>query len=252
MKKFLIAMAALLVSIPAYATVTAEQMTKTNFLVNRGCSGTLISQDRSLVMTAYHCVEGQFDIVEKEKIGADGTVTRTKVRVAKPGTVSLLFFKGPAEVQRDVYIYKIKAVDSALDLAVLEIQTKVNIAPAAIACNPPAVLDEVYAVGNSYAVLYSTVTKGIVSSVQRSYRDLGLVGDLGDLTDSGEHGFIQHSAVMAGGNSGGALFNWKGELVGVNVRGAATGFSFAVPLEDIHKFFQVHDMEGLIKDCKNG
>lgn len=251
MQKLIAAVAALFIVTPAYA-VTAEQLTDKNFLVNRGCSGTLISQDRSLVLTAYHCIETQFETVEKERVAMDGTVTKTKVRIAKPGTVSRLFFKGPAETQRDVYIYKIKAVDSQLDIAVLEIQTKLNLEPVKIACTSPSVLDTVYAVGNSYAVLYSTVTKGIVSSVQRSYRDLGLIGDLGDLTDTGEHGFIQHSAVIAGGNSGGALYNDNAELVGVNVRGAATGFSFAVPLEDLHKFFQIHDMEGLVKDCKNG
>lgn len=250
--KFILAVASFLLSAPAFAGVTSQQITDTNYLVNKGCSGTLISTDRRLVLTAYHCVDTQFETVERERISADGTVKTDKVRVSKPGTVSKVFFKGPNEVQRDVYIYKVKATDNQLDLAILELQTEVKTPASKIACQSAGVLDTVYAVGNSYGVLYSTVTKGIVSSVQRNYRDLGLIGDLGDATDNGEHGFIQHSAPIAGGNSGGALYNEAGELIGVNVRGAASGFSFAVPLEDIHKFFQVHDMEGLIKDCENG
>lgn len=228
-----------------------KQIDDTNFLVNTGCSGTLIDGLNGYVLTAYHCVDTQYETVEKEKIADDGTVKKEKVRVARPGRVSLILYKGPNEVQRNAYVYKLKATDSALDLALLKVQSKLpgERGAAKMACGDVVRGDKVYAVGNSYAVLYSTLTEGIVSSVTRSYRDLQLEGDLGDLTDDGEHGLTQHSAVIAGGNSGGALYNDSGDLVGVNVRGAASGFSFAVPMEDIRKFLSSNGAEHLYKHC---
>lgn len=228
----------------------AKQIEQTNFLVNNGCSGTLIEAAKGYVLTADHCIRDQYETVEHEKIDANGKVTKEQIRIARPGTVSQLFFKGPAEVQRNSYVYKIVQSDAALDLALLQVQTKLPYPKGApLACEDVALLDPVYAVGNSYAVLYATVTAGVVSSVTRSYRDLQIAGQLGDLTDTGEHGLIQHSAVIAGGNSGGALYNAAGELVGVNVRGAATGFSFAVPLSDIKKFLTDHHDENLWSRC---
>lgn len=224
-----------------------KQINQTNFLVNKGCSGTLIAND--LVLTADHCVASQFEDVEKEHVNADGTVEKKKVRISRPGTVSQIFFNGSSEEHRVTYIYKIKGVDQALDLALLKVQSKLKLTPAQISCKDTDVLDKVYAVGNPYAVLYSSVTEGIVSSINRSYRDLGLAGELGDTTDDGEHGLVQHSAVIYGGNSGGALYDAEGKLVGVNVRGAATGFSFSVPLSDVKKFLHNENVEYLWKDC---
>ena len=220
-----------------------------NVLVNSGCSGTRVDDVGDYILTAYHCVGSQYETVTREKIGADGTVTKEKVRVAKPGTVSQFRYKGPNEVQKNSYLYKIKATDSALDLALLQTQASIGGIVPAMACAEPVRGDKVIAVGNSYAVLYATVTEGIVSSMSRSYRDLQLAGALGDETDDGEHGLIQHSAVIAGGNSGGALYNDNGEFIGVNVRGAASGFSFAVPLQDIRKFLSMQQLDHLWKHC---
>lgn len=227
---------------------------QTNFLVNRGCSGTLIDASKGLVLSAAHCIIDQYDTVERERVAPDGTVKKEQVRIAKPGAVSQLFFRGPAEVQRNSYIYKIVASDAALDLALLQIQTKLPYEKGArLSCADIGRGDTVYAVGNSYGVLYATLTKGIVSSLTRSYRDLQIAGDLGDATDSGEHGLVQHSAPIAGGNSGGALYNDAGEFVGVNVRGMPPGgFSFAVPLADIKAFLTVQKLEDLFAHCATG
>lgn len=218
-----------------------KQIDQTNFLVNKGCSGTLIAP--KYILTANHCIKDQYEVVDHDAIGADGKVTKEKIRIARPGTVSQIFFSGPAEVQKNSYVFKIKSTDSALDLALLELQTKIPNEPAELSCTYLSRGDTVFAVGNPYGALYSTLTSGIVSSLQRSYRDLQIAGELGDLTDSGEHGLVQHSAIIAGGNSGGALYDNDGKLEGVNVRGAASGFGFSVPLSDIRKFLegQLHD-----------
>lgn len=229
-----------------------KQIDQTNFMVNKGCSGTLIDLNRNYILTAAHCIVDQYETVEKDKVDKDGKVTKEKIRIVRPGTVSQEYFIGPNIVQTNSYIYKIVDSDRALDLALLKVQTKLPAKQySSLACADPIRGETVYAVGNPYGALYSTVTKGIVSSVERSYRDLNLAGDLGDLTDSGEHGLVQHSAPIAGGNSGGALYNEKGEFVGVNVRGTMTGgFSFSVPLSDIKAFLKSNNASDLAARCE--
>lgn len=237
----------LTISIPtAYAwdiKTMNKQIDTTNVLVNDGCSGTVIAPN--LILTAAHCIIDQYKVVEKEIINDDGTVKKEKFRIAVPGSVAVKTYDGPVIVQTTKYAYQIKKSDMALDLALLKTKAKMPDGKTTISCTEPERGSEVYAVGNPFGALYSSVTKGIVSSLSRSYLDLGIAGDLGDPTDSGEHGLVQHSAVIAGGSSGGALYNNDGELIGVNVRGARTGgVSLSVPLSDIHKF-----LNGELETC---
>ena len=97
----------------------------------------------------------------------------------------------------------------------------------------------VLAVGNPYN-LTSTVTAGIVSA---KARDLG--------GNNGVDSFIQTDAAVNPGNSGGALVNTRGELIGINtaissMTGSFVGYSFAVPsniakkvIEDLMEFGNV-------------
>jgi Do/DeqQ family serine protease len=83
----------------------------------------------------------------------------------------------------------------------------------------------VLAVGNPFN-LTSTVTAGIVSAKARSIRIMGGQMPL--------ESFIQTDAAVNPGNSGGALVNQRGELIGINTAiasrtGSYTGYSFAVP-----------------------
>jgi hypothetical protein len=240
MKYFFAALAFLCLASPSLAweqKAMNAQVDQTNFLVNNNCSGTLIGDPKfKYILTAHHCIMSTYQTVTKRDIQPDGTVKERKVQVSVPGTVSQIYSKGPTEVQRNSYVYKVVADDDKHDLALLLVQTALpNREGAPMACKPLERGDEVTAVGNAFIVLYSSVSKGTVASVTRSYRDLGLIGDLGDSTDDGEHGLVQHTAMISGGNSGGALYNAKGEFVGVNVRGGG-GWSFAVPYEDIKTF----------------
>lgn len=100
--------------------------------------------------------------------------------------------------------------------------------------------DWVMAVGNPWN-LYSTVTAGIVSA---KARDINIIGAeytrdrYGRVYQSRNpnavESFIQTDAAVNQGNSGGALVNLKGELVGINTAiasqtGAYAGYSFAIP-----------------------
>ncbi len=89
----------------------------------------------------------------------------------------------------------------------------------------------VLAVGNPFN-LTSTVTAGIVSA---KARNINILGDKSSIES-----FIQTDAVVNRGNSGGALVNTKGELVGINAAiashtGVYEGYSFAIPVNIVKK-----------------
>ncbi|MCX6221971.1 MAG: Do family serine endopeptidase [Bacteroidia bacterium] len=89
----------------------------------------------------------------------------------------------------------------------------------------------VLAVGNPFN-LTSTVTAGIVSAKSRS---IGIMSGKMPLES-----FIQTDAAVNPGNSGGALVNARGELVGINTAiasqtGSYSGYSFAIPVSIVHK-----------------
>jgi len=92
----------------------------------------------------------------------------------------------------------------------------------------------VLAVGNPFN-LSSTVTAGIVSSKSRS---IGIISN--GKNTMGIESFIQTDAAVNPGNSGGALVNTRGELIGINTAiasktGSYTGYSFAVPVSIVNK-----------------
>lgn len=91
----------------------------------------------------------------------------------------------------------------------------------------------VLAVGNPF-MLNSTVTAGIVSAKARS------IGMMGNAQKLGIESFIQTDAAVNPGNSGGALVNTNGELIGINTAifsqtGNYAGYSFAVPSSIVSK-----------------
>lgn len=121
--------------------------------------------------------------------------------------------------------------DPQTDLAVLKIDlTGLPIIP--IKDNEPVrVGDVVLAIGNALGLSH-TVTMGIVSATGRNTLD-----------SFAFEGFIQTDAAINAGNSGGALINARGELIGINTRhlGGATGaqnIGFAIPITTAQKVMQ--------------
>jgi serine protease Do len=91
----------------------------------------------------------------------------------------------------------------------------------------------VLAIGNPYN-LTSTVTAGIVSAKART------INILRDNDNLSIEAFIQTDAAVNPGNSGGALVNTRGELIGINAAiasrtGAFSGYSFAIPVSIVQK-----------------
>lgn len=129
------------------------------------------------------------------------------------------------------YKAEIIGTDPSTDLAVLKIEEK-NLPEAGLADSDDVrVGDWVLAVGNPFN-LASTVTAGIVSAKARN---------INILTDnSAIESFIQTDAAVNPGNSGGALVNLRGELIGINTAiatptGTFAGYSFAVPSNIVRK-----------------
>lgn len=140
---------------------------------------------------------------------------------------------------------KVIGTDPSTDIAVIKVDGKAL--PAITFGNSDAVKvgEWVVAVGNPFN-LESTVTAGIISAKGRGIGIIGQeyqrkYGNGEDFAgDSPLESFIQTDAVVNPGNSGGALVNLKGELVGINTAiasptGSFAGYAFAVPASIVKK-----------------
>ena len=123
--------------------------------------------------------------------------------------------------------------DEVYDIAVLKIDSDKSLDYIFFGDSDSTRIGEwVLAVGNPYN-LNSTVTAGIISSKSRDLNEY----------DQKNQSFIQTDAAVNFGNSGGALVNIKGELIGINtliqsMTGGYVGYSFAVPSNTVRKIFE--------------
>lgn len=115
--------------------------------------------------------------------------------------------------------------DKTLDLAVIKIDAK-ELRPIEIGDSSQVqVGDKAIAIGNPLGLdLQSTLTSGYVSGLRRTIQ----LSD-GSIMD----GLMQTDAAINSGNSGGALLNAKGQLIGINTAKpqSATGIGFAIPID---------------------
>ncbi len=126
---------------------------------------------------------------------------------------------------------KVIGRDANTDIALVKIEAK-NLTVLPWGDSESLKLGEwVLAVGNPFN-LTSTVTAGIISAKSRS---IGIMSGQMPIES-----FIQTDAAVNPGNSGGALVNARGELVGINTAiasrtGSYSGYSFAIPASIVHK-----------------
>lgn len=114
--------------------------------------------------------------------------------------------------------------DTTLDLAIIKVEAK-NLSPIDLGDSDKVkVGDKAVAIGNPLGLqLQSTVTSGIISGLNRT-----VSFENGAQMD----GLMQTDAAINAGNSGGALLNSRGELVGINTAkaGNSDGIGFAIPV----------------------
>lgn len=133
---------------------------------------------------------------------------------------------------------KLIGSDEKNDIALLKIETENDLPYAVFGDSDSTKIGEwVLAIGNPFN-LTSTVTAGIISAKARNL----------DITGRTTQSFIQTDAAVNPGNSGGALVNTMGQLIGINTAiqsqtGSYIGYSFAVPsniakkvIEDLMEF----------------
>lgn len=170
--------------------------------VNSAGSGIIVGQNEEelLLVTNYHVVEGGKEITVQFCDGSEGVAT-------------------------------VKGQDISMDLAVMAVEldslsqeTKDNIKIIQLGdSNTLEVGESVIAIGNSLGYGQS-VTTGVISALNREMT-----------LENGEIGtFIQTDAAINQGNSGGALLNTKGELIGINSNKLGgtyvEGMGYAIPI----------------------
>ena len=131
--------------------------------------------------------------------------------------------------------------DAATDLALLKVKPEVELTSVDLGDSDTALVgDWVVAIGNPFG-LGGTVTAGIVSARDRNI-------NAGQYDD-----FIQTDAAINKGNSGGPLFNLKGEVIGVNTAiyspsgGGSVGVGFSVPSNLTKQIIQQLKDKGLVE-----
>ena len=123
------------------------------------------------------------------------------------------------------YTAKLCGTDSNTDVAVLSIESETELTVASLGSSAGLVVGEgVIAIGNPLGELGGTVTNGIVSALAREVE-----------IDGQSMTLLQTNAAVNPGNSGGGLFNMKGELIGVvNAKSGGDNvenIGFAIPID---------------------
>lgn len=224
--------------LPAHAAITIPELNsiidETNFIVGRGCSGTLISREHRLVMTAHHCIDGEIRWIDKEEV-VEGEVVKKKVEVRKDVDLEQVFYDGASKVGGSKYKAEILAYSDATegaDLALLRLRPKsipMTREVPLIAKGVDALRGEtVYVVGNP-AGQEGSVTKGIIVSVNREQ----------DTSVGKKVQMIQTDAEIFFGNSGGVLMSETGQYLGTVSRGIpGTAVVFAIHYSHVQEMLK--------------
>ena len=167
-------------------------------------SGVIISSELGWVITCNHVIDGASNFVVEL---FDGTQYSATLQGADSDT--------------DIAILKIDPSQRTLTAATLGVSDNLVVG------------EQIVVIGNPLGTLGGTVTQGIISAKERR---ISFNNDDGTTTVMT---LIQTDAAINAGNSGGAMFNLKGELVGiVNAKYSSTGvegLGFAIPIDKAYE-----------------
>lgn len=166
-------------------------------------SGVIISSELGWVITCNHVIEGASTYIVEL---SDGTQ----------------------------YYATLRGADSDTDIAILKIAPSEALTAATLGASEDLVAGEqIVVIGNPLGTLGGTVTQGIISATERQISFTNNDGSTTVMT------LIQTDAAINAGNSGGAMFNLSGELIGiVNAKYSSTGvegLGFAIPIDKAYE-----------------
>ena len=132
---------------------------------------------------------------------------------------------------------KVVGTDTTNDVAVLKVEAEDLPAVVLGSSDDLIVGDQVVAIGNPLGELTSTMTVGYVSAKDR------------DVTTDGKTiNMIQTDAAINSGNSGGPLFNMKGEVVGITTAKYSGSSASGASIESIGFAIPIDDVSGMVQD----
>ena len=215
-------------SLVTISTMTVEQMRSffggtQQYEVQGAGTGVIVGENDKelLIATNYHVVEGASSL-------SVGFIDEHSVEAAVKGT----------DVNNDLAVVAVKLSD-------IPDETMSQIKIATIGDSDTLQLgDQVVAIGNALGYGQS-VTSGYVSALDR---DLTLT--YGDGTTIESTGLIQTDAAINSGNSGGALLNMKGELIGIN-EAKSSGSSTGASVDNIGFAIPIDKAQGSLQDMMN-
>ena len=132
---------------------------------------------------------------------------------------------------------KVVGTDTTNDVAVLKVEAE-NLPAVVLGSSDDLIVgDQVVAIGNPLGELTSTMTVGYVSAKDR------------DVTTDGKTiNMIQTDAAINSGNSGGPLFNMKGEVVGITTAKYSGSSASGASIESIGFAIPIDDVSGMVQD----
>uniref|UniRef100_A0AAX7SSZ5 Serine protease HTRA2, mitochondrial n=1 Tax=Astatotilapia calliptera TaxID=8154 RepID=A0AAX7SSZ5_ASTCA len=157
-------------------------------------------------------------------ISSDGLIITNAHVVANKRGVRVKLTNG------ETYNAIVQDVDPVADIATIKISARNPLPTLTLSQSSDIRQGEfVVAMGSPFS-LQNTITSGIVSSVQRGSKELGL--------SNSNMEYIQTDATIDFGNSGGPLINLDGEVIGINTIKVTAGISFAIPSDRVRLFLE--------------
>ena len=165
-------------------------------------------------------------------ISGDGYILTNHHVIEKASTITVAMFDGTT------YPATLVGYDASNDIAVLKIDAK-DLTPVTLGDSDSIeVGDEVVAIGNPLGELTFSLTKGNVSALNRPVTLSGNVSMK----------LIQTDAAINSGNSGGALFNMYGEVVGItNAKFSSNAFSGEASIDNIGFAIPINSVQSIVK-----
>lgn len=208
-----------------YAKITNGTSCGSGVVIGKSSAGS--SVEYYDVVTCHHVIDGSGEMTAKD---IDGTEYKLKLVGGDPESdiAVLRIYKSEqsAAVQSD-FAMTVASIRKTVDGEGANVKDYVQVG------------EDVVAIGNPLGTLGGTVTKGIISTVDREVT-----------VENKKMTLIQTDCAINSGNSGGALFSTNGDLVGIvnaGYAGEVEGLNFAISMQNAMPI-----VESLTKTCKGG